>query len=187
MDFGVDRKEYLTTDEDGLKSIIEASLGDDFILKREVWGFHLLERRKIRIDFLAYPKEHLIENKFEPLWFGIEVKSPFVKKEPQKNVLDFAKQAIDYTESEYDGIIPNFAVLFPSMYHFFHAHDRLTEEFKNFLYYFRSFIQRMKVGTLHVPSPGEWAIRFGSQRYYSTKYGRGNVKNIGTKRHIGSV
>ena len=71
--------------------------------------FHerLIELRdRFIIDILAYPKEHLIENNFEPLWFGIEVKSPFVKKEPQKNVLDFAKQAIDYTESEYDESFP---------------------------------------------------------------------------------
>lgn len=187
MHFGVDRKEYLTTDEDGLKDIIETSLGNDFILRREVTGYHLLEKRKIRIDFLAHPKEHLIANHFEPLWFGIEVKSPAVKKEPQKKVMDLAKQAIDYTESEYDGIIPNFAVIFPSMYHFFHAQDRLTAEYQNFLYYFRSFIQRMKVGTLHVPAPGVWSISFGSQLYYSTKRGKGLVKNLGTKRHIGSV
>jgi len=56
MEFGIDRKEYLETDEDGLKSIIDESLGNDFILKREMWGFHLLERRQkmmIRSNFLT--------------------------------------------------------------------------------------------------------------------------------------
>ena len=150
-------------------------------------GYHLLEHHRIRIDFLAYPKDHLIERNFEPLWFGIEVKSPAVKIEPQKNVLDLAKQAIDYTESKYGEIIPNFILIFPSMYHFFHAQDRMTAEFVTFLYHFRSFIQRMKVGTMHIYAPGDWAIRFGSQRYFSSKRGRGNVKNLGTKRYIGSV
>jgi len=101
--------------------------------------------------------------------------------------MDLAKQAIDYTESSFDGIIPNFAVMFPSMYHFFHAQNCLAPEYKSFLYLFRSFIQRFKVGTLHITAPNEWQIRFGSQYYYSTKKGRGNVINLGTKRHIGSV
>ena len=42
MPFDPDRKEYLTVDENGLKDILAASLKDDFILKREVWGRHLL-------------------------------------------------------------------------------------------------------------------------------------------------
>jgi len=67
MSFDPDRKEYLVTDEDGLKDILEASLKNDFILKREVWGKHLLEQRKIRIDFLLYPKQHLTEKGFEPI------------------------------------------------------------------------------------------------------------------------
>ncbi|MBW1682873.1 MAG: hypothetical protein JRJ35_11260 [Deltaproteobacteria bacterium] len=187
MPFDPDRKEYLTSDEDRLKDILEQSLEKDFILKREKVGYHLLEQRKVRIDFLLYPKQHLIENGFEPIWFGCEVKSPAVKKEPQKNVMDLAKQCIDYTESKIDGIIPSFALMFPSMYHFFHAKNLLTQEYQSFLYYFRSFIQRLKVGTLHIFSPGDWAIRFGSQYYYTTKKGKGRVKNLGTKRHIGSV
>jgi hypothetical protein len=187
MEYEADRPEYLTSDEDKLKNIVENSLNNDFILNKEKVGYHLLECHQIRIDFLAYPKDNLIERNFEPLWFGIEVKSPAVKIEPQKNVLDLAKQAIDYAESKYDEIIPNFILIFPSMYHFFHAQDRLTTEFQSFLYYFRSFIQRMKVGTLHIHSPGDWSIRFGSQRYFSSKRGRGNVKNLGTKRYIGSV
>ncbi len=187
MPFDPDREEYLTMDEDCLKDILKNSLKNDFIIEWEKVGCHLLEQRKIRIDFLLYPKQHLIDNGFDPLWFGCEVKSPAVKKEPQKNVMDFAKQCIDYTESKIDGIVPNFVVMFPSMYHFFHAHNQLTPEYRSFLYLFRSFIQRLKVGTLHIFCLDDWAIRFGSQRYYSTKNGKGQIKNLGTKRRIGSI
>jgi hypothetical protein len=92
--------------------------------------------------------------------------------------MNLAKQCIDYTESQIDGIIPNFAVMFPSMYHFFLAQDLMTQEYFNFLGLFRSFIQRFKVGTLHIPQPDDWDIRFGSQRYFSTKRDRGQVKNL---------
>lgn len=181
------QKRYQSSNEDQLKDILLKSLQADFDIDREVTGFHLLERRKVRIDFLLYPKQHLVENGFDPLWFGCEVKSPAVKKEAIKNIKTFAKQCIDYTESDFDGIIPNFCLMFPSMFHFFYAHNNINDKTRHFLSHFQPFLQLLMVGTLHIHSIGNWDIRFGSQRYFSTIKGRGNVKNLGTKRNIGSV
>lgn len=181
------KKEYFLLNEDSLKEILINCLSNDFIIKKEVPGYHLLELKKVRIDFLLFPKQHMIDKKFEPVWFGCEVKSPAVKKKPQTNIMNLAKQCIDYTESKFIDIIPSFVVMFPGMPYFFHAQNAMTTEYKNFLYLFKSFIQRFNVGTLDIISPGEWSIRFGSQKYYSTKTDRGNVKNLGTKRKIGSI
>ena len=94
--------------EDRLKDILELSLKDDFILKKERKGKHLLEQRTIYVDFLLHPNEDLISKGFDPMWFGCEVKSPNVIKEPQKTVMDLAKQCIDYTESKIDRYYPWF-------------------------------------------------------------------------------
>ncbi len=54
---------------------IQKILGADFELLPEVNGRNMVEERKVRIDFLAYPKKHLIENGFDNRVFGIEAKS----------------------------------------------------------------------------------------------------------------
>jgi len=136
---------------------------------------------------LLFPKKELIELGFEPLWFGCEVKSPKVKEEASKRVLNLGKQCIDYTETKFEGdIIPNFVVMFPAMPHFFHAKGAFNDDAHHFLYLFKPFLQRFKVGTLHIYSNRSWAIKFGHGSYFSTKRGKGNVPNFGTKRHIGS-
>jgi hypothetical protein len=124
--------------------------------------------RKVVIDYLLYPKQHLIDVGFDNVWFGCEVKSPIGKREAHKKLLDFAKQSIDYTESDFDGTIPNFVVMFPGMSHFFG--DEGDDDYQHahyFCHLFRAFIQRFKVGTLSIDPKDKWHISFGSQRYFS--------------------
>lgn len=184
----IDNDIYLSLDEDQLKYLVKETLEEHFIIKGEQTGYHLLEQREIRIDFLMYPKQKLIDLGFEKLWFGCEVKSPSAKQEAKKRVLNLAKQCIDYTETKFEnGIIPNFVVMFPSMPHFYHAQNCLNDETVHFLSLFKPFLQRFKVGTLHIYSINNWAINFGHGLYFSTTRGKGKVINLGTKRHIGSV
>lgn len=182
-----DRKEYLVMNEYDLCKVVEKSVSMDFDLIPQVPGKHLITKHKeVRIDFLMHPKQHLLHRRFEDIWIGCEVKSPARKLDPIRYISDSMKQIIDYTQCEFEGgIRPAYVLLFPSMYHFLHAKNLMTPDRKGFLYFFRSFIQRFNVGTLHIFAPGDWDIRFGSQRYYSTQKGRGNVPNLGTKKHIG--
>lgn len=184
----IDNNDFMHLDEDDLKQFVKKTLEKQFIIEPEVKGYHLLEQEKVVIDFLLYPKQELIDSGFEALWFGCEVKSPNVKEEASKRVLNLAKQCIDYTETKFENdIIPNFVVMFPAMSHFFHAKNRFNDDAHNFLYLFKPFLQRFKVGTLHIYSKNDWAIKFGHGSYFSTKRGRGKVVNLGTKRYVGSV
>ncbi len=184
----IDNDDFMFMSEPDLKSVVLQTLKKQFILKSEVKGLHLLEQKKMAIDFLCHPKQELIDQGFEAQWFGCEVKSPIAKQDASKRVLNLAKQCLDYTETKFNNnIIPNFVVMFPSMPHFFHAKNRFNDEAHHFLYLFKPFLQRLKVGTLHIQSEKNWAIKFGHGVYFSTKKGKGKVPNFGTKRHIGSV
>lgn len=62
------------TDENELKVWFKKWLNRDFIIYEEVWGTHLAENVNVRIDFILYPKPHLIDEGFIKEPFGIEVK-----------------------------------------------------------------------------------------------------------------
>jgi hypothetical protein len=60
--------------EDCLKNKIKEMLDDDFILRDSVKGINPVENKKVIIDYMLYPKIHLIENGFDPHWVGVEIK-----------------------------------------------------------------------------------------------------------------
>ncbi len=60
--------------EEELKQWFKANLSDDFEIYEEVWGTHLAEDVNVRIDFILYPKEHLIAEGFITEPFGVEAK-----------------------------------------------------------------------------------------------------------------
>lgn len=62
------------TSEPELKNWFNEKLASDFYIYPEVNGIHLSENVNVRIDYVLFPKEHLIEEGFEPSYFGIEVK-----------------------------------------------------------------------------------------------------------------
>ncbi|WP_412522365.1 hypothetical protein [Shewanella algae] len=76
------KKQYLenvkSTDrftcEDELKRWLVKYLSEDFDLFPEVCGYHQFENVNVRIDFIAFPKKHLIDKGFCAEPFGIEVK-----------------------------------------------------------------------------------------------------------------
>ncbi|WP_460751494.1 hypothetical protein [Marinomonas epiphytica] len=62
------------TDEKELKAWLVEHFSRDFHIYKEVPGIHLAEKVNVRIDFVLYPKPHLIEEGFIEEPFGIEVK-----------------------------------------------------------------------------------------------------------------
>lgn len=62
------------TSEKELKHWFQAHMSTDFHIYGEVWGVHLSENVNVRIDYILYPKPHLIEQGFEQEPFGVEVK-----------------------------------------------------------------------------------------------------------------
>ncbi|EAQ65835.1 hypothetical protein MED121_01450 [Marinomonas sp. MED121] len=62
------------SDEKELKSWFIGKFNRDFYIYEEVSGIHLAEGVNVRIDFVLYPRPHLIEEGFIDEPFGIEVK-----------------------------------------------------------------------------------------------------------------
>jgi hypothetical protein len=177
--------------EDELKAVVRSVLGSDFLMKEEVDGLHLLTGEQVKIDFLLYPKDHLIASGFERIWVGIEVKSPNVK-EPVKNGLKLAWQAITYTQSEFGDIRPAFVLVYPHLKEFFPLLTAINTQ--NDCKYNHSdahlltcFVQKGNVGYLETSRDGAWKIAFGaSALYYSSKRGKGLVKNLGQTKLVGT-
>ncbi|WP_406639039.1 hypothetical protein [Pectobacterium brasiliense] len=69
-------EEYLSlfSSEAELKEWMFNLLKYDFHIYQEVTGTHITENLKVRIDYVLYPKAHLVKQGFEPAPFGIEVK-----------------------------------------------------------------------------------------------------------------
>ena len=57
-----------------LKEWFTKYLSQDFHIYPEVTGLHLAEKVTVRIDYVLYPKQPLIDAGFTPLPFGVEVK-----------------------------------------------------------------------------------------------------------------
>ena len=62
------------TSEKELQHWFTTHLQEDFHIYKEVPGVHLAENTNVRIDFILYPKEHLISEGFVEEPFGVEVK-----------------------------------------------------------------------------------------------------------------
>jgi hypothetical protein len=171
-------------DEDIVKRLVWNRLSADFILLPEVRGelrFDSEIRRK-RIDFMAYPKDHLIQKGFDAGWIGIETKSLFSNGKrsegnwvKQRNLL---WQCLGYSLSQFivagTSIRPMFVLACIDAEPI--AGESSYEGWKELI----SFIQRAHVGLFELMP--EWRIRFGPiQAYYSEKGGKCAVPNLGKK------
>lgn len=90
------------TSEDELKLWLEAHLADDFDLVREVVGSHLAERTRVQIDYIAYPRPHLVAAGFAQMHFGIEVKFLDPCNGYSSRAARALWQTVSYTDSEFD-------------------------------------------------------------------------------------
>lgn len=166
------------TSETELATWLKMHLASDFHLHQEVRGRHLAEDLGVRIDFVAYPRQHLIDAGFEPGPFGIEVKfinpmSGFSRKASRA-----FWQTVTYTDSEFyvDGVPKpvrlNFAMLFSNLgfeaeYKLLDADD--TEQWHAFV----NLAHHSKVARLEVKgsktSLERWTIMFSSNAYFYRK------------------
>ncbi|MBC8434394.1 MAG: hypothetical protein H8D96_21000 [Desulfobacterales bacterium] len=182
-----------------LKKILHRALNNDFVVRPDVKGRFLVDNSPVEIDFLIYPRDHLINNGFEKFWIGVEVKSPDVK-EPVKQGLKVAWQAITYAQSAFtdignlltiENIRPSFVLIYPPIWEFFPkikaVGPRNNYYEYNQSYLLNSLIQKGNVGNMVLDKDLQnWEIEFsGSQYYYSTKNGRSKIINLGTKKHVG--
>lgn len=105
--------------ETELKKWFIEHISEDFEIKGEVTGIHASERVGVRIDFLLYPKQHLIEAGFVEDYVGVEVK--YFKQEEgfTRKTSRGIWQTISYNDSYFDighrKVKPKFCVLFSNL------------------------------------------------------------------------
>ncbi len=165
--------------EDYIKTMVIKILGPDFELIREVNGRNLVDGKKVRIDFLASPKNHLISNGFDNQVFGIEAKSIEFKHIKKINKLIW--QTISYAQAEFEfqnsTVRPMFVLVCVLKEPKFG-----NPGFKEWKTLSR-FAQYGNVGVIELEP--FWRIRFGDCSYYNQRRGRSAIANLGTKRNVG--
>lgn len=170
-----------------LHSWVKTYLSEDFILHHEVQGRHLAEKSGVRIDFIAYPKQHLIEAGYDDSPFGIEVK--FI--DPLNGFTRQASrgfwQTITYTDSEFGVgnqiVRPRYAILLSNLA--FDAERALLKPddvqqwraFINLAHHARTW--RLEIRGTKSKFEG-WTVMCSSNAYFSRKddfgrYGTGQV------------
>lgn len=168
-----------------LAAWLKSHLHADFILHQEVRGRHLAENLGVRIDFVAYPKQHLIDAGFEAGPFGIEVKFIDPMNGFSRKASRAFWQTVTYTDSEFyvDGkpVRLNFAMLFSNLG--FDAEYKLlasddVEQWRAFV----NLAHHSKVARLEVKGTKarleQWTIMFSSNAYFYRKaeFGTGEVR-----------
>jgi hypothetical protein len=191
--------------EGALKQWLTDHLREDFDLFAEVPGRHVAEGVGVQIDFLAYPRPHLLEAGFLPMHFGIEVKHLDPMLGFSHKAARALWQSVSYTDAEFflDGraIRPKFVLLFSNM-----SFDeersllnRLGSELENDHALWRGLLQlanHANVGTLEIAGSRDawtgWKMAFSGGLYFWRRnragegaYGLSNARMV-EKLRIGS-
>ena len=172
-------------DEEKIKQQVKGLLSNDFEIKEEITGNHLVEQDVVIIDFMIFPKPHLINQGFEAFWVGIECK--YIKPNSEhanKKLNKLIWQSISYAHSVFNIdkqlIRPRF-VLIAFNREEINASDRTNITWRTLI----NFAQYANVGVLSTVSGG-WGMSFGTGNhwYYRTNKGRGNHNVI--RRQVGN-
>jgi len=97
----IDEKLSSFSSEDELKRWLSGILTRDFHIYPEVSGVHITENLKVRIDYVLFPRKHLIDQGFEPSPFGIEVKHLTQAKNFSHKASRAIWQAVSYNDCEF--------------------------------------------------------------------------------------
>ena len=171
------------SEEVQLKNFVIQKLSNDFDIQQEVAGIHPVYG-KVRIDLLLTPKQQTIEKGADFGSFGIEIKNPKTTGCSVKKMLDCLVQAYSYTISRFNGVIPDFVLVFPSFDKFYdenHCHQPNNEELKTL----RRFLQRLNVGELKFEK-NAYSFWFTGQRLWHSGRGRSKQKGLGLCRRYGT-
>lgn len=163
-----------------LKAWIFNLLNNDFHIYPEVIGTHITEGLKVRIDYILYPKAHLIEQGFEPEPFGIEVKYLTQAKDFSHKASRGIWQAISYNDCEFSIKDKKFRLKFCLLFsnlsfsderkllelHSYHS-DEKSMKWTGML----NVANHAKVGVLKIIGKKErvrgWSISFAGGTYFS--------------------
>lgn len=169
----------LFSDEPEIKSWFKEYFREDFYIESEVPGLHISENQNVKIDYILYPRQHLIDNGFIDECFGVEVKyidpeSSSLAKKANKAIW----QTISYNDCKFNlkngkQIKPKFCMVFSNLS--FDEVDNLYKEFvhtNNYRtwFYYLLLSNHANVGELRVKGlrvePTGWTFKFGNSGAY---------------------
>ncbi|MES2244210.1 MAG: hypothetical protein V4639_15145 [Pseudomonadota bacterium] len=174
-----------------LKTWLMAHLSEDFNLYAEVPGRHVAEGVRVQIDYLAYPKRHLLDAGFIPAHFGIEVKHLDQTQGFSHKAARGLWQTVSYTDSEFflegAAIRPKFALLFSNI-SFEEEHrllNRLGQELENDRALWVGLLQlanHANVGTLEIMGSRDawmgWKMAFSGGMYFWRRHHEGERRYL---------
>jgi len=171
--------------EEEIKKRFVSRAKRDFIIHAEVPGNHLIEKKTVKIDYLIYPREHLIDRGFDAAWVGIEVK--FLSEYKLGKLSKFAWQAISYGQSEFrigeKKIRPLFIAMHSNVTFNLQKGKDIPENLTGLL----GFLEYANVGWFEFDRTYIWRIGFGSHGYFNKRNGKNSIKNMGIKRNVGNL
>lgn len=177
--------------EDEIKTRVVEAMQDDFEIHTEVQGRHPLAPNPIRIDFMVYPRAHIIQLGFDPCWVGIEAKAVTPQRPSDRGrKVRLIWQAICYAQSAFDlpghePIRPGFVLV---------AVDRQTEAHRKWstdehwaewrtALHLGSFA---RVGEFSCGGHHGWEITFTGGPYFTRVTGRSRINPFAYKT-VGSI
>ncbi|MEZ4590941.1 MAG: hypothetical protein R3D55_07335 [Chloroflexota bacterium] len=170
--------------EKRLQKRFENLLKDDFDLFPEVWGKNLVyPDKEVRIDYLLFPKPHLIEAGFDPVWFGVEIKH-FGKPGETGKLSRLIWQCITYVQSQFELDKKNIRPVFVLSFSDFQKMNKGNGN--EYISQWLGMIRLgglAKVGILNELEPSAyqpirgWSIVFSSSTYFSFSKGEYHRKN----------
>lgn len=166
-----------------LKEWLVSHLSEDFDLHPEVPGRHMAECVRVQIDYLAYPKPHLLDAGFAAVFFGIEVKLLDPTNGFSRKAARGLWQAVSYTDAEFHlagaAVRPKFALLFSNLSFVGELRllDRLGQKLENDWALWRGLLQlanHANVGTLEIKGARDawtgWKMAFSGGTYFSRRH-----------------
>lgn len=176
--------------EPALKQQVADVLKNDFLLRREAWGFDLLEKARIRADFILLPSMRLIARGFDIGCLALEVKAPLGDKQPWAKLARTIAQATSYSRSEFKGERPILTLIYPPIGTFIEHTTYSPAAGENNAarlsarHMAENIAQFANVGCLELDGE-HWRIKVGNSVYFCSRDGKGTHNLI--KRYSGNV
>jgi hypothetical protein len=174
--------------EPSIRESLLAAISPDFEIHREVGGVHPEENERVRADLLCFPRTHLQQRGFAPVWFAVETKHIDFAKHESDRLYRTLWQAVSYRCSEFvmasGSIRPAFAAVaigeMPRNYG-----DKSEQAQRRRWQILMEFGLYANVGYFRLRSPAQWSLYFGQARYFDSATGLNTVPR-GLTRWVGS-
>lgn len=151
--------------EPKIHQLFISQFSKDFIIEREVWGEYEADiaPKRPRIDFMIYPKPHVLALSFPPVWVGVEAKAP----KDDRQAIEVIQQAENYRMAIFSrpdanivNVRPDMVLIYPAIDFFFRSPDDAK--------LLKMHAHKSRVGSIryHQKTPwrdAHWSIKFADE------------------------